>query len=381
MARLTRHSPRILVPTRAIVLLLGRRRNQYRPYGSPRVESRGFARLAALELVRRFDYPTPRVRFGLAARGIATAAMDLSDGLIGDLPKLAQASGLAAHVAVERLPLSEAMRAAVSGTQARDWALAAGDDYELLLAVPAQASRGVAALAGAVRAGTPVVACAKGIERGTRKFMTEVIAECLPQAVPAILSGPGFAEDVARGLPTAATLAAHDEAVARALARAVSAPTFRPYHSTDVRGVEIGGAAKNVLAIAAGIVAGRGLGASAAAALTTRGFAELFRFGRALGARPETLTGLSGLGDLILTCSSAQSRNYSYGMALGRGDPAHAGGALAEGIFTAPVLVEMANAKGVDMPIANAVVDILAGRASVDEATETLMTRPFRAEG
>jgi glycerol-3-phosphate dehydrogenase (NAD(P)+) len=148
-----------------------------------------------------------------------------------------------------------------------------------------------------------------------------------------------------------------------------------------VRGVEIGGAAKNVLAIAAGIVAGRGLGASADAALVTRGFAELFRFGRAFGARPETLTGLSGLGDVILTCSNAQSRNYSYGVALGRGDPAQAGGALAEGIFTAPVLVEMANAKGVDMPIANAVVDILAGRASVDEATETLMTRPFRAEG
>ena len=136
-----------------------------------------------------------------------------------------------------------------------------------------------------------------------------------------------------------------------------------------------------MLAIAAGIVAGRGLGASADAALVTRGFAELFRVGGAFGARPETLTGLSGLGDVILTCSNAQSRNYSYGMALGRGDPAHAAGQLAEGIFTAPVLVEMANAKGVDMPIANAVVDILAGRTSVDEATETLLTRPFRAEG
>jgi len=146
-----------------------------------------------------------------------------------------------------------------------------------------------------------------------------------------------------------------------------------------VRGVEIGGAAKNVLAIAAGIVAGRGLGASAAAALVTRGFAELFRFGRAFGARPETLTGLSGLGDVILTCSSAQSRNYSYGIAVGRGDPAKA--VLAEGVFTAPVLVEMAKEKGVDMPIATAVADILAGRASVDEAVEALLTRPFRAEG
>ena len=252
----------------------------------------------------------------------------------------------------------------------------------ILLAVPSQHLRAAAsAIAPTLREGTPVIACAKGIERGTHRFMTEVIAESARPALPAILSGPSFAADVARGLPAAVTLAAGDETVAAALARALGSPALRPYHSTDVRGVEIGGAAKNVLAIAAGIVAGRGLGASADAALVTRGFAELFRFGRAFGARPETLTGLSGLGDVILTCSNAQSRNYSYGMALGRGDPAHAGGVLAEGIFTAPVLVEMANAKGIDMPIANAVVDILAGRASVDEATETLLTRPFRAEG
>ena len=177
------------------------------------------------------------------------------------------------------------------------------------------------------------------------------------------------------------TLATREQAVAAALTGALGSATLRPYHSTDVRGVEIGGAAKNVLAIAAGIVAGRGLGASAAAALVTRGFAELFRFGRAFGARPETLTGLSGLGDVILTCSSAQSRNFSYGVALGRGDPAQAGHALAEGIFTAPVLIEMAKEKGIDMPIAAAVADILAGRASVDAASETLLTRPFRAEG
>src|SRR5262245_59757448 len=242
--------------------------------------------------------------------------------------------------------------------------------YDLiLLAVPSQELRAAArAIAPALRDGTPVIACAKGIERGTQAFMTEVIAASAPAARPGILSGPSFAADVARGLPAAVTLATREEALAAALARALGSAAFRPYHSTDVRGVEIGGAAKNVLAIAAGIVAGRGLGASAAAALVTRGFAELFRFGRAFGARPETLTGLSGLGDVILTCSSAQSRNYSYGMALGRGDPAHAGGALAEGIFTAPVLVEMANAKGVDMPIANAVVDILTGRASGEEA-------------
>src|SRR5256885_3301366 len=179
----------------------------------------------------------------------------------------------------------------------------------LLLAVPAQQLRAaITMIAPALMDGPPVIACAKGIERGTHKFMTEVIAECAPSALPAILSGPSFATDVARGLPTAVTLAASDDAVAAALAQAMGSTTFRPYHTTDVRGVEIGGAAKNVLAIAAGIVSGRGLGASAAAALTTRGFAELFRFGRAFGARPETLTGLSGLGDLILTCSSPQSR-------------------------------------------------------------------------
>jgi glycerol-3-phosphate dehydrogenase (NAD(P)+) len=253
----------------------------------------------------------------------------------------------------------------------------------ILLAVPSQQLRDAArAIAPQLRSGTPVVACAKGIERGTHQFMTEVIAECAAGAQPAILSGPSFAEEVARGLPAAVTLAARDETTAAALARALGAPAFRPYHSTDVRGVEIGGAAKNVLAIAAGIVAGRGLGASAAAALVTRGFAELFRFGKAFGARPETLTGLSGLGDLILTCSSPQSRNYSFGLALGKGArPAETGGKLAEGVFTAPVLLEMADAKGIDMPIARAVVAILSGRASVDEATETLLTRPFRAEG
>src|ERR1700722_12365170 len=234
-------------------------------------------------------------------------------------------------------------------------------------------------------AGIPVIACAKGIERGTHKFMTQVIAECAPAAVPAILSGPSFAEEVARGLPTAVTLAAGEETMAAALARALGSATFRPYHSTDVRGVEIGGAAKNVLAIAAGIVAGRGLGASAAAALTTRGFAELFRFGQAFGARPATLTGLSGLGDLILTFSSPQSRNFALGIGLGRErDQAHAlagaGGRLAEGMFTAAALVEMARQKNIDMPIATAVAAILAEQISVDAAIENLLTRPFKAE-
>jgi glycerol-3-phosphate dehydrogenase (NAD(P)+) len=254
----------------------------------------------------------------------------------------------------------------------------------ILLAVPAQNLRGVASsIAPALVAGTPIVACAKGFERGTHKFMTDVIAECMPSALPAILSGPSFAADVARGLPTAVTLAAADEAVAAKLAQSFGSSTFRPYHSTDLRGVEIGGAAKNVLAIGAGIVAGRGLGASAAAALVTRGFAEMFRFGAAYGARPETLTGLSGLGDLVLSCSSAQSRNFSFGVALGKGQPADEAGAgkLAEGAFTAPVLVEMAHDKGVEMPISAAVAAILGGTLTVSDAIEGLLTRPFRAEG
>ncbi len=262
-------------------------------------------------------------------------------------------------------------------------ALEAVDAAALLVAVPAQALRSVArALAPVLRDGIPVIACAKGIERGTGRFMTEVIAECIAQAEPAILSGPSFAADVARGLPTAVTLAARSEALAGALAGALGSPMFRPYHSTDLRGVEIGGAAKNVLAIAAGIVEGRRLGASAAAALTTRGFAELVRFGKAFGARPETLTGLSGLGDLILTCSSRQSRNFSLGIALGEGRSLEEAqrGKLVEGIFTASVLSEMANARGIDMPVAAAVAAVLDGRLDIDAAIESLLTRPFRAE-
>jgi glycerol-3-phosphate dehydrogenase (NAD(P)+) len=229
----------------------------------------------------------------------------------------------------------------------------------------------------------PVVICAKGLEQATGKLLGQVLAETLPQATQAVLSGPSFAADVARGLPTAVTLAARDDKTAAALAHALGSATFRPYHSTDVRGVEIGGAAKNVLAIAAGIVAGRGLGASAAAALTTRGFTELVRFGRAFGARAETLAGLSGLGDLILTCSSPQSRNFSFGVALGKGPSAETSRdtKLVEGEFTAAVLVEMAKERGIDMPIAAAVAAILDGKLGIDEAIESLLTRPFKAEG
>jgi glycerol-3-phosphate dehydrogenase (NAD(P)+) len=252
----------------------------------------------------------------------------------------------------------------------------------ILLVVPAQAVRAVTkALAPALAERTPVIVCAKGIERVSKKFMTEVIAECAPKAIPAILSGPSFAADVARGMPTAVTLAAADGKLAAELAQAIGSATLRPYHSSDVRGVEIGGAAKNVLAIAAGVVMGRGLGASALAALTTRGFAELVRFGKAYGAKAETMMGLSGLGDLLLTCSSPQSRNFTFGIKLGRGekpDSIHAG--LAEGVFTAPVLLEMARDRSVDMPISAAVAALLTGKMTVDAVIESLLTRPFKAE-
>ena len=254
----------------------------------------------------------------------------------------------------------------------------------ILLAVPAQELRKVAMLLDDVTpSGTPVIACAKGIERGSHRFMTEVIAECAQTALPAILSGPSFASEVARGMPTAVTIAARDLGLAERLAQAIGSETFRPYHTTDVRGVEIGGAAKNVLAIAAGIVMGAGLGQSATAAITTRGFAELVRFSRAFNANPETMMGLSGLGDLILTCTSLTSRNLTFGINLGRGQaPQHIQDTtgLAEGASTAQVLAEMARSRGVDTPIVNAVADVIEQRKSVGAAIESLLARPFKAE-
>jgi glycerol-3-phosphate dehydrogenase (NAD(P)+) len=259
----------------------------------------------------------------------------------------------------------------------------AADADVVLLAVPTQSLREISReLAPMIRNALPVVACAKGIERGSRKFVTEIIRETIPLAQPAILSGPSFAADVGRGLPTAVTLAASDENLAADLAEALSSQTFRLYHSTDIRGVEIGGAAKNVLAIAAGIVLGRGLGASAQAALITRGFAELSRLGRAYNVKPETMMGLSGLGDLILTCSSPQSRNYAFGFAIGRGqkpaDQSHM--PLVEGFFTAPALADIAREKKVEMPIVSAVQAVLTGRVNVDTAISGLLSRPLKSE-
>jgi glycerol-3-phosphate dehydrogenase (NAD(P)+) len=242
-----------------------------------------------------------------------------------------------------------------------------------------------ARLAADLKPGTPVVICAKGLEQATGKLMGTVLAEVLPAAMQAVLSGPSFAADVARGLPAALTLAAASEDLGQRLVAAIGSRSFRLYWSSDCIGVELGGALKNVLAIAAGIVDGKGLGASAHAALVTRGFAEMRRFGAALGARFETLAGLSGLGDLLLTCGSPQSRNMSLGRALGQGqklaDILGARRSVAEGVFTAAAVVRVAAEKGVEMPIAEAVHAIVEGRIGVDEAIDGLLSRPFRAEG
>jgi glycerol-3-phosphate dehydrogenase (NAD(P)+) len=253
----------------------------------------------------------------------------------------------------------------------------------VLLVTPAQTTREMAAaLAGLLPQETPLVLCAKGIERGRHAFLSEAVEEVRPGAPVAVLSGPSFAQDVARGLPTAVTLACRDAGLAETLAAALSGPTLRVYHRGDVRGVEIGGAAKNVLAIACGAVAGRGLGESAGAALIARGFAELLRFARAYGGEAETLMGLSGLGDLVLTCSSAQSRNFAFGQRLGQGmaPEAASGGKLVEGAATAGALVALARARSVDMPIAEAVERILSGAWTLDEAVDALMNRPVKRE-
>jgi glycerol-3-phosphate dehydrogenase (NAD(P)+) len=315
---------------------------------------------------------------GAGAWGTALATVAARAGR--DVTLYARDAAHAARIAAAREnPRLPGIKLAATIAVTNDLARAGRADI-VLIATPAQHLRGAAnALAPHLHEGTPVIACAKGIEHGTHEFMTEVIAQAAPGAIPAILSGPSFADDVARGLPTAVTLAAQDEALAGRLVHALGSPTFRPYHTTDVRGVEIGGAAKNVLAIAAGIVVGKALGASALAALTTRGFSELARLGRASGARGETMTGLSGLGDLILTCSSPQSRNFALGLALGRGEP-RPSGKLAEGEFTAPVLIELAASKNVDMPVSAAVAAILSGAVTIDAAIESLLTRPFKAE-
>ena len=253
----------------------------------------------------------------------------------------------------------------------------------LLLVVPAQQTIAmVTLLQPQLPVALPIILCAKGLDRATGRFLSDLISNRLNGHPVMILSGPSFAEDVGQGLPTAVVLACQNPNLARDWAHYLSSPRFRLYHSSDLRGVEIGGAAKNVLAVAAGIVAGRGLGESARAALTARGFAELSRFAEAWGGSAETLMGLSGLGDLVLTSGSAKSRNFAFGEALGRGVPLDEAmdGKLAEGAFTAPVLVAMAREKNIEMPIAEAVEAVLSGQETIDAMIELLMTRPIRAE-
>ncbi len=230
----------------------------------------------------------------------------------------------------------------------------------------------------------PLVLCAKGIEASTGRLMSEVASTLHPRAPIAVLSGPTFAAEVAAGQPTAITLASSDEATGRALIQRLARPHFRPYASDDVIGAEIGGAVKNVIAIACGVVAGLGLGENARAALIARGFAEMTRFGVARGGRADTMAGLSGLGDLVLTCSSTQSRNFTLGKALGEGQSADTligvGISVAEGAFTAPVLAREAYRLGVDMPVVDAVRALIEDGREADAVVAALLARPLRGE-
>ena len=254
----------------------------------------------------------------------------------------------------------------------------------IVLAVPAQATRALLArLVPLLAPGVPLVISAKGIEQGTGKLMPEIVAEAAPGHPVAILSGPSFAREAAAGLPTAITVAAPGEIAGR-LQATLSTPSFRPYVSDDVVGVALGGAAKNVYAIACGVVDGMGLGENARAALLARSFAELARLGEALGARRETLEGLSGLGDLVLTATSKSSRNFSFGVELGQGRTVAAlrgaGRPLAEGVDTAPALVTRARQAGIEMPIAEAMADLISGALPLAEALSRLMSRRLKAE-
>ncbi|MBY0563115.1 MAG: NAD(P)-dependent glycerol-3-phosphate dehydrogenase [Hyphomonadaceae bacterium] len=258
---------------------------------------------------------------------------------------------------------------------------------DLVLAVPpAQHMRAVLrGLRPYLQPRAPVVLCAKGVERGSLALMTEVLDQEIPDARAAVLSGPGFAKDVARGLPTATTIASRDPELARRIVATIGLPTFRPYVADDLVGAEIGGAVKNVIAIACGVAQGRQLGDGARAALITRGFAELTRLGLAMGAKAETLSGLCGLGDLVLTCASLSSRNTSLGAALGEGralkEVLAERRSVAEGAESAPAVVALAAKHGVEMPICAAVDAIVGERISIDEAIQQLLSRPFRAEG
>lgn len=260
----------------------------------------------------------------------------------------------------------------------------AADADALLLVSPAQHLRAMLqSIIATAPAGIPLVLCAKGIEQGSGKLLTEILTEMAPGFIPAVLSGPSFAADSARDKPTAVTIAA-TMPVAEALQASISHAAFRPYASDDIVGVALGGAAKNVYAIASGIVDGMKLGDSARAALIARSFAELRRLGDALGARPETLMGLSGLGDLVLTATSVQSRNYSFGIGIGQGkrpeDLSAPGTPLAEGAATAPALLVRAQSEGIELPVAETVAHLIDGTLPLSEAVMRLMSRPLKSE-
>ena len=324
----------------------------------------------------------PIAILGSGAWGTALAAIIASDGtpvtLLGRDPELAAWINTTRH----NQPYLPGVPLPPSITATTDRAALAACPLWLLVP-PAQHLRTVLGNAPLETSPT-LILCSKGIEAGTHLLMAEVAAELAPQSPLAVLSGPSFAAETAKGLPTAVTLAAEDLALATALAARIARPSFRPYASDDVIGCEIGGAVKNVLAIACGVVIGAGLGENARAALIARGFAEMTRFGVARGGKAETLAGLSGLGDLVLTCGSTQSRNMSLGIALGQGQSAAEALAgkrtVAEGAATAPVLAEAARSAGVDMPITEAVADLLAGRADVRSVTDRLLSRPLKAE-
>ncbi len=263
-------------------------------------------------------------------------------------------------------------------------AATAGRDAYLFVA-PAQHARDLLdGLKEFAPKAAPLALCSKGIERASGKLLTDVLADVWPEARAAVLSGPSFARDVAVGLPTAVTLAAADAGLGARWMATVSAPHFRPYLSDDLVGAALGGAVKNVLAIAAGAVEGRGLGDSARAALIARGFAEFQRLGVAIGAKADTMAGLSGLGDLILTATSRQSRNMSLGVELGRGrnidEILGERRAVTEGVATAPAVVAMARRAGVDMPVCAAVADLVSGARGLDEIIAALLARPLKAE-
>ena len=254
-----------------------------------------------------------------------------------------------------------------------------------LSVIPAQHTRAqLEVFAPYIPDGLPIVLCSKGIEISTLDFMNEVLAETVPAAAPFVLSGPSFARDVVKGLPTAVTLAGNDLEAANALAPLIQGSTFRPYTTDDMIGAEVGGAVKNVLAIACGMLLGMGLGQSAHAALIARGFAEMNRLGAALGARAETLSGLCGLGDLVLTCSSTQSRNMSCGMRLGEGESLDAilasRNSVTEGVATSPALIELAKKHDVDLPICLAVNRVLSGALTPAGAMAELLSRPLKRE-